>query len=264
MPAGHQTKPAHGKAIKQGKTHTVSLSLSDHCNQTPAYRPPPSFLFPNASNLALSVSDLCHLFLLHLILRRPHDVVFVRFKPLKLHKNLQLWVTPEPILPFHRRRPPSLLRPPEFHINCVDDSPELIINSLSYRVLALDSVAQTLNLARLDLWNETCTHELFNSSLASDFFSFRDDDNVDVTIFYGCANSSGIWPKPENWFHCNINQTFIDAYYLIGPVPLDPIMITFKCVIGITVPIFKITAAKLLLADRSMLYSDDHVPKFKE
>lgn len=153
--------------------------------------------------------------------------------------------------PFTGGERPAYCGPPEFHINCVDDSPELTIKSLSYRVLALDSVAQTLSLARLDLWNETCTHELLNSSLASDFFSFRADDNVDITIFYGCANSSSTLPKPENWFHCNINQTFNDAYYLIGPVPLDPIMSTFKCAIGITVPIFKITAAKLV-GDRSL------------
>ncbi|KAK9951231.1 hypothetical protein M0R45_006688 [Rubus argutus] len=59
--------------------------------------------------------------------------------------------------PFTGGERPAYCGPPEFHINCVDDSPELTVKSLSYRVLALDSVAQTLSLARLDLWNETCT-----------------------------------------------------------------------------------------------------------
>ncbi|PRQ24495.1 putative protein kinase RLK-Pelle-WAK-LRK10L-1 family [Rosa chinensis] len=152
--------------------------------------------------------------------------------------------------PFTGGDRPSYCGPPEFHINCLNDSPELSIMSLTYRVLALDQAAQTLSLARTDLWNENCTSDLANSSISSGFFSFSDADNVDITIFYGC-NSSSIVPKPENWFHCNINLTSNDAYYLIGPVPLDPIMSTFKCFIGITVPILKLTAAKLV-ANRSL------------
>ncbi|KAL6213843.1 hypothetical protein ACLB2K_013282 [Fragaria x ananassa] len=152
--------------------------------------------------------------------------------------------------PFTGGDRPAYCGPPEFHINCINDLPELTIMSLNYRVLILAPAAQTLRLARMDLWNETCSHEFANSSVASDAFMFSEDDNVDVTIFYGC-NSTSIVPKPENWFHCDINQTFDDAYYLIGPVPLDPIMSTFKCVIGITVPILKTTAAKLV-ANRSL------------
>ncbi|XP_062002309.1 LEAF RUST 10 DISEASE-RESISTANCE LOCUS RECEPTOR-LIKE PROTEIN KINASE-like 2.5 [Rosa rugosa] len=152
--------------------------------------------------------------------------------------------------PFTGGARPAHCGPPEFHIRCVNDVPELTIMSLSYRVLSLDSLGQTLSLARNDLWNETCTSDLANSSLASGFFNFSDADNVDVTIFYGC-NSSSIVPTPENWFRCYNNQTFDDAYYLIGPVPNDPIMNTFRCSHVITVPILKITAAKLV-AERSL------------
>ncbi|KAM1956300.1 hypothetical protein ACFX16_025732 [Malus domestica] len=152
--------------------------------------------------------------------------------------------------PFTGGSRPSYCGPPEFHLSCTDDSPELTIASLSYRVLKLDPVQQNLTLARSDLWNSTCTDKLANSTLESVFFSYDEDDDMDVTIFYGC-NSTLITPKPKNWFFCDLNLTFDDAYYVIGPVPLDPIMSGFKCSVGITVPILKTTAA-VLVANRSL------------
>ncbi|XP_008229263.1 PREDICTED: LEAF RUST 10 DISEASE-RESISTANCE LOCUS RECEPTOR-LIKE PROTEIN KINASE-like 1.4 isoform X5 [Prunus mume] len=152
--------------------------------------------------------------------------------------------------PFAGGSRPAYCGPPEFHINCVNDSPELTILSLSYRVLQLDPVRRNLKLARSDLWTSTCTDKVFNSTMKSEFFAYNDSDDVDVSIFYGC-NSTITTPKLANWFHCNNNRDFNDSYYLIGPVPLDPIMSTFKCEIGITVPILKTTAAKLV-ANRSL------------
>ncbi|XP_070673507.1 G-type lectin S-receptor-like serine/threonine-protein kinase At1g61500 isoform X1 [Malus domestica] len=152
--------------------------------------------------------------------------------------------------PFTGRARPSYCGPPEFHLSCIDDTPELTIAALSYRVLKLDPVHENLTLARSDLWNSTCTDKLGNSTLESEFFTYDDDDDMDVTIFYGC-NSTLISPKPENWFFCDLNLTFDDAYYVIGPAPLDPIMSGFKCSVGITVPILKTTAA-VLVGNRSL------------
>ncbi|BFG25356.1 hypothetical protein CerSpe_116300 [Prunus speciosa] len=150
--------------------------------------------------------------------------------------------------PFTGGSRPAYCGPPEFHINCVNDSPELSISSLSYRVLQLDPVRRNLKLARSDLWSSTCTDKLFNSTMESQFFAYNDSDDMDVSIFYGC-NSTNTTPKLSNWFHCNNNLAFNNSYYLIGPVPLEPILST--CEIGITVPILKTTAAKLV-ANRSL------------
>ncbi|KAM1132621.1 hypothetical protein ACFX19_047691 [Malus domestica] len=152
--------------------------------------------------------------------------------------------------PFTGGTRPSYCGPPEFHLTCVDDSPELTIGLLSYRILKLDPAHQNMTVARSDLWNSTCTDKLANSTLESEFFSYDDDDDMDVTIFYGC-NSTFIDPKPQNWFLCDLNFPFKDAYYLIGPVPLDPIVSEFKCSVGITVPILKTTAA-VLVGNRSL------------
>lgn len=78
-------------------------------------------LVTNNKAISLSLSQLPNVgfsdhhrlfFLLRLLLlRQLHHVPFFQFKPLQLHKDFQLCHTPEPHLPFHRRRSPRLLRP---------------------------------------------------------------------------------------------------------------------------------------------------------
>ncbi|XP_007214876.1 LEAF RUST 10 DISEASE-RESISTANCE LOCUS RECEPTOR-LIKE PROTEIN KINASE-like 2.1 isoform X2 [Prunus persica] len=152
--------------------------------------------------------------------------------------------------PFTGGARPAHCGPPEFHISCVDDSPELTIMSLRYRVLELDPVHKSLRLVRSDLWNSTCTDKLANATIKSEFFAYNENDNAVVSIFYGC-NSSTITPKPENWFPCNVNLSFKDSYYLIWTIPIDQIMSGVKCKIETTVPILKTAAAKLF-ANRSL------------
>ncbi|BFG25345.1 hypothetical protein CerSpe_116190 [Prunus speciosa] len=146
--------------------------------------------------------------------------------------------------PFTGGARPAHCGPPEFHISCVDDSPELTIMSLRYRVLELDPVHKNLRLVRSDLWNSTCTDKFANVTIKSEFFAYNENDDMELSIFYGC-NSSTITPKPENWFPCNVNLPFNNSYYLIGTVPIDPIMGGVKCEIETTVPILKTAAAKL-------------------
>ncbi|KAG5022849.1 hypothetical protein JHK85_019191 [Glycine max] len=68
---------------------------------------------------------------------------------------------------------PSFCRPPQFHLNYQNGIvPELIMSSVSYRVIHLNSEAHTLNLARLDLWNETCTDVYINSTFDGPIFSY--------------------------------------------------------------------------------------------
>ncbi|PQM39958.1 LEAF RUST 10 DISEASE-RESISTANCE LOCUS RECEPTOR-LIKE PROTEIN KINASE-like 2.1 [Prunus yedoensis var. nudiflora] len=140
--------------------------------------------------------------------------------------------------------------PPEFHISCVDDSPELTIMSLRYRVLELNPVRKNLRLVRSDLWNSTCPDKLANATYKSEFFAYNENDDMEVSIFCG-FNSSTITPKPENWFRCNVNLPFNDSYYLIWTVPTNPIMGGVNCEIETTVPILK-TAATKLVANRSL------------
>src|ERR1044072_5380286 len=99
--------------------------------------------------------------------------------------------------PFTGGGRPSFCGPPEFHLTCNDGVPELNISSVSYRVLQIDSA--TLTLARLDLWNETCTHYYVNSTFDGKVFS-DGSGNKNLTLFYGCKPFTGFVKPLENLF----------------------------------------------------------------
>ncbi|KAF7847637.1 hypothetical protein BT93_L2767 [Corymbia citriodora subsp. variegata] len=167
---------------------------------------------------------------------------------------------------------PAQCGPPEFRLSCVGDSPKLTIDSLTYRVQALDETSRSLNLVRTDLDNNnTCLQQYANTTLNSTIFTVA-SDNEDLTLFYECSNSTTI--KAQNLFSCEINGTETDNhyllgavptdpilnisgtvtsnYYLIGAVPTDPILNVSKCNVSVTVPILQ-SAGSMLTANRSKL-----------
>lgn len=139
--------------------------------------------------------------------------------------------------PFSGGQRPDYCGLPGFQLTCVDNSTTLMtINSLEYRVLELNQLSQTLLLSREDLFNTTCTNLLINTTLNNTLFSSGANNEV-VTLFYGCDDS--VFPetiKPEHLFTCEINGKE-DAYYLIGPLPRDPMLSQFQCGAAISVPI---------------------------
>ncbi|KAK4767550.1 hypothetical protein SAY86_015300 [Trapa natans] len=142
---------------------------------------------------------------------------------------------------------------PEFHLTCLgDDRAELTTGSMNYRVLELDQINHTLLLSRSDLYNNIClSNNYFNTTLNSTIFSYGiGADNEDLTLFYGCSTLMNI--QPGNLFHCQINGTSSISYYLVGPVPSDPILSVSKCNVSVRVPILK-SYASLLTTNRSTL-----------
>ncbi|KAG6659833.1 hypothetical protein I3843_03G059900 [Carya illinoinensis] len=139
---------------------------------------------------------------------------------------------------------------PEFRLTCENDSPELAVGSISYLILRLNQTEKTMTLARSDLWNNTCPHEFFNSTLNRDVFDYG-KVNEDLTIYYGC--SSNLTQRPSNLFNCSIDgNPSSNAYFLVGPIPTDPILSVISCTVGVRVKILK-TAAAELTNNRSML-----------
>ncbi|KAG5051235.1 hypothetical protein JHK87_003433 [Glycine soja] len=154
--------------------------------------------------------------------------------------------------PFTGGDRPSFCGPPQFHLNCQNGIvPELIISSVSYRVIHVNSEAHTLNLARLDLWNETCTNVYVNSTFDGPTFSYG-SGNQNLTLFYECEASSRITETPENLFHCWSNGDKNNSYSLVGPFPLDPILEVVECDEHVKVPIL-IELADRLVKNRSLL-----------
>ncbi|KAG5093164.1 hypothetical protein JHK82_051942 [Glycine max] len=154
--------------------------------------------------------------------------------------------------PFTGGDRPSFCGPPQFHLNCRNGVvAELNISSVSYRVIDIDSEDHTLTLARLDLWNETCTDVYVNSTFDGPVFSYG-SGNQNLTLFYECKPTSRIIETPENLFNCWSNGDKNNSYSLVGPFPLDPILEVVECDEHVKVPILKVQADRLV-ENRSLL-----------
>ncbi|KAH1156709.1 hypothetical protein GLYMA_18G294800v4 [Glycine max] len=154
--------------------------------------------------------------------------------------------------PFTGGDRPSFCGPPQFLLNCRNGVvAELNISSVSYRVIDIDSEDHTLTLARLDLWNETCTDVYVNSTFDGPVFSYG-SGNQNLTLFYECKPTSRIIETPENLFNCWSNGDKNNSYSLVGPFPLDPILEVVECDEHVKVPILKVQADRLV-ENRSLL-----------
>ena len=129
------------------------------------------------------------------------------------------------------------------------ESPLLTIHPLSYRVLRLNQADKTMTLARSDLWENTCLTEFTNTSLGSTILNYT-SDNEDLTIYYGCYANFSV--KPTNQFNCSINGKVSASFYLIGPVPTDPVLNITTCEVGVRLKVLQ-TAAIELTTNRSAL-----------
>ncbi|XAR51518.1 hypothetical protein NMG60_11006165 [Bertholletia excelsa] len=140
---------------------------------------------------------------------------------------------------------------PEFRLTCRDNSyAELTVNSVTYRVLRINQTQKSLVLARSDLWSNTCPHRFVNSTF-DPVFSPGSENQV-LTLVYGCFPLRTY--KPANEFSCivsGVNAT--NAFYLVGPVPVDPILLIItKCNVTVTVPVDG-DAAEMLTANQTTL-----------
>ncbi|KAK4416471.1 LEAF RUST 10 DISEASE-RESISTANCE LOCUS RECEPTOR-LIKE PROTEIN KINASE-like 1.4 [Sesamum alatum] len=155
--------------------------------------------------------------------------------------------------PFTGGDRPAYCGLPDFALTCRNNAiTELNQNSFTYRVLQLNQTQRTLVLSRSDLYNNTCPSEFHNSTLNSTLFSYDGPLNEALTLFYGC-NTSGMTVRPYNLFPCNsTGLNFTDAYFLIGPVPRDPILRIVSCSMSVSVPVLR-TAGNQLTNSRLSL-----------
>ncbi|KAL8034443.1 hypothetical protein ABFX02_12G028600 [Erythranthe guttata] len=156
--------------------------------------------------------------------------------------------------PFTGGDRPSHCGIPGFSLTCRDNTTaEFTHNSLTYRVLQLNQTQKSLILSRTDLYNNTCPSDFRpTAALDNTLFTYAASQNEALTLFYGC-NTSEISIEPHNLFACNsTGLNFTDAYYLIGPVPSDPILRIIYCSVNISVPVLR-SAGDSLAASRLSL-----------
>ncbi|PKI32199.1 hypothetical protein CRG98_047408, partial [Punica granatum] len=153
--------------------------------------------------------------------------------------------------PFTGGGRPGHCGPPEFRLACPgNDSALLRAGSMSYHILELDQTRRSFVLSRSDLYNNTCLDGNYpNTTLNSTIFTYG-PENEDLTLFYGCNTLMTL--QPLNMFNCVINGSMSASYYLMGPIPNDPILNVSKCNVSVTVPILQ-SAVAMLTENRSML-----------
>ncbi|XP_022865650.1 LEAF RUST 10 DISEASE-RESISTANCE LOCUS RECEPTOR-LIKE PROTEIN KINASE-like 1.4 isoform X1 [Olea europaea var. sylvestris] len=155
--------------------------------------------------------------------------------------------------PFTGGDRPSHCGLPEFTLTCrANTFTEFTSNSVTYRVLQLDQTQNTMNLSRSDLYNNSCPSQFHNSTLNSTLFDDEGMENEVLNLIYGC-NTSVMPLRPYNLFSCNSSGANIsNAFYLIGPVPNDPILRIIYCNVSISVPILRASGERLARLDISL------------
>ncbi|XP_022759282.1 LEAF RUST 10 DISEASE-RESISTANCE LOCUS RECEPTOR-LIKE PROTEIN KINASE-like 1.4 isoform X3 [Durio zibethinus] len=152
--------------------------------------------------------------------------------------------------PFTGGPRPAHCGPPGFRLTCSNNTIlELLSDSLTYRVIKLDPQTQTMTLSRSDLYNNPipCMLNFTNTTLNSTIFTLT-SANQNLTLFYGCYSLNSSSFHPLNLFSCNNTG----AYYVVGPVPSDPVFKIIQCNVSVIVPILG-SAVNALLRNRSLL-----------
>ncbi|KAI3726453.1 hypothetical protein L1987_66250 [Smallanthus sonchifolius] len=133
-----------------------------------------------------------------------------------------------------------------FEITCRNNVTLLHYESLSFRVLKINIIQQTITVARDDLWSSYCPQYLYNTTYDSNLFN---DDNFaqeDVTLYYRCDSSSGVLMGHS--FNCGVKDNEKNNYF-IGTSMIDNNMLnnSVQCTTQITVPVIQSLADRLAL-----------------
>ncbi|XP_028785539.1 LEAF RUST 10 DISEASE-RESISTANCE LOCUS RECEPTOR-LIKE PROTEIN KINASE-like 2.7 [Neltuma alba] len=76
----------------------------------------------------------------------------------------------------------------DFQLACQNNTPKLIVNSVTYRILSLEINDQTLTVARDDYWTTICPAQYKNTSFDSTMFKLAEGFH-DMVFLYDCRKS---------------------------------------------------------------------------
>ncbi|KAD4888389.1 hypothetical protein E3N88_20462 [Mikania micrantha] len=156
--------------------------------------------------------------------------------------------------PFWGSGRPSYCGHPGFQLTCQSNVPELVYESVNYRVLESDSSTQTITVARNDLWANDCPQYLHNTTYNSTIFNGDNFDQQNVSLYYKCDSSipGGIPMPAGHRFSCNVNNTQSDSYFYVTNL-ISPNIAGFfvLCDNYITVPVNQSSAGRLAAAGAS-------------
>ncbi|CAL5374260.1 unnamed protein product [Camellia sinensis] len=120
----------------------------------------------------------------------------------------------------------------EFQLKCINNQyPIIQIDTLTFRVLKINTTSSTMTIARNDLWNGVCPKEFRSTALkASNLFTY--DDMVRyLYMFYGCT--SNVTEQVRYNFTCPINGSRSSGAFFAGFVGQN----VTGCDVNIVVPV---------------------------
>ncbi|PON36723.1 Wall-associated receptor kinase, partial [Trema orientale] len=111
--------------------------------------------------------------------------------------------------PFWGPDRPAYCGHPQFELNCSGEAPQIMIGSISYRVLEIIPDKLNLTVVRTDYWNTPCSDDRRNDTFDPDFFSYG-SDTQNLTLYYGCpAITTGL----PSQFSCPGDRTGLTNYF---------------------------------------------------
>ncbi|KAD2805739.1 hypothetical protein E3N88_39116 [Mikania micrantha] len=141
--------------------------------------------------------------------------------------------------PFWGLNRPDYCGHPSFQLTCESNDPMLVLDSVPYRILDIESSTYTITITRNDLWSTLCPQILHNTTYNSTLFN-GNFSQENVYLYYGCQDNvpgaSGA-PMADNYrFTCTVNDTQIENYFRPNRVP--PIgNLLMECSNSISVPV---------------------------
>ncbi|KAD2805702.1 hypothetical protein R6Q59_029265 [Mikania micrantha] len=142
--------------------------------------------------------------------------------------------------PFWGLNRPDYCGHSSFQLTCESNDPMLVLDSVPYRILDIESSAYTITIARNDLWSNLCPQFLHNTTYNSTLFN-DNFDQENVYLYYGCRDNYGAsgTPGADNFrFACTVNDTQIDNYfYRPGGLVPDIANNLVQCNNSVSVPV---------------------------
>ncbi|GAA0172222.1 hypothetical protein LIER_41303 [Lithospermum erythrorhizon] len=119
---------------------------------------------------------------------------------------------------------------PGFELECDDGMATMEMMGVNYRVLGINQESQTLSITREDLTEDICQDDNFmNTNLDSRLFEHASNNYLNVTILYGCPETSG---EVSHLFSCDVEGTSNSNAYIVPGVQGPG-----NCFASVTVPV---------------------------
>ncbi|KAK9054209.1 hypothetical protein SSX86_025287 [Deinandra increscens subsp. villosa] len=152
--------------------------------------------------------------------------------------------------PFWGLGRPEYCGHPGFQLTCQFNVTVLVLESVDYRVLDIDSSTQTITLARKDLWSIICPEYLHNTTYNSTLYNGDNFDQENASLYNRCQDNI---PGLANYqFSCNVNGTQSDGYaYRTSLITPTVNNLLVQCNSYITIPVDRYFAIQLASGNAS-------------